>query len=131
MMRSLKTFTIATVCGLSAISVAVAHQKGEVSMPAAMEKTGDVVSCLSLTEVKISDPIADDAILFEMNNGDVYLNNLRGSCIGLVRNDRYSFKTSQNQICRGDMLIVANPVGVSMGSCGLGSFESLVDQSAD
>lgn len=112
---------IATVFGVSAVGGAVAEY----------DTTGDVVSCIPLKQVRVSDAIADDAIIFTLNNGDVYLNKLRGTCIGLARNDRFSLKTTQNKICRGDILTVSNPVGVDMGSCGLGDFEAVGDQSAD
>lgn len=121
MMRSFRTFTIATVFGISAIGAAVAEY----------DTTGEAVTCLPIKQVRVSDAVADDAIIFTLNNGDVYLNKLRGTCIGLARNDRFSYKTTQNQICRGDLLTVANPVGIEMGTCGLGNFEPIAEQTAD
>lgn len=89
------------------------------------EKTGESVSCLSLPSVKDTDPLDDQAIMFEVRGGDVYLNELRGVCAGLGLNKRFSYKTTQNRICRGDIITVSDPVGNSIGSCSLGEFEAL------
>ena len=130
-MRPLKIFTVTAVIGASAFGAAFAQHHGGADVLAGYEKTGDVVTCLPLTQVRDSDPVDDNAILFELRNGDMYLNELRGQCIGLMRNDRYSYKTTQNQICSGDILTVANPVGTPVGSCGLGAFEALSKISTD
>lgn len=114
--------------GAGVIGTASADHKDATDPLAGYEKTGEVVRCLPLTQVRSSDPLDDTAMLFETRGGEMYLNELRGKCIGLKRNDRYSFKTTQNQICVGDIISVSNRAGtVPLGSCGLGEFEALAE----
>ncbi len=112
---------------VAAFGVAQASNSNDERVLAGYEKTGDETSCLSLSRVSKSDPIDDYAILFELRNGDVYLNELPSVCVGLARNKRFSFKTTQNRICSGDTIIVANPVGRDIGACGLGTFAALAE----
>lgn len=130
-MRPLKIFAVAIVIGATALGTTYARHHENFDMLAGYEKTGDVVTCLPLTQVRDSDPIDDNAILFELRGGEMYLNELRGKCIGLKRNDRYSYQTTQNKICKGDVLTVENPLGLPIGSCGLGEFEALSEIPAD
>ena len=111
----------------AAFGVAQASNSDDGRVLAGYEKTGEETSCLSLSRVSKSDPIDDYAILFELRNGDVYLNELPSVCVGLARNKRFSFKSTQNRICSGDTIIVANPAGMDIGSCGLGTFEALTE----
>ena len=120
-----KLTTLSAIAAIGAASVGYAMAGAPNGALSDYEKTGEMVSCLPLTTVKDSDPIDDGAILFETNNGEVYLSELRGTCIGLARNKRFSYKTTQNQICKGDIITVANPVGQPLGSCSLGEFEAL------
>ena len=118
--------------GAGFIGTASADHKGSADPLAGYEKTGEVVRCLPLRQVRDSDPIDDNAILFEVTGGRMYLNELRGKCAGLKRNGRYSYQTTQNQICVGDIITVSNRSGtMQLGSCGLGEFEALAEISED
>lgn len=124
-MTPLKIFAAVVFVGAASQTAVYAGPHDGANMLAGYEKTGDVVTCLPLTQVRDSDPVDDNAILFELRGGEMYLNELRGKCIGLKRNDRFSYKTPQNQICSGDIITVENPLGLPIGSCGLGEFEAL------
>lgn len=127
-MKGLLKFTgLAVICA-GVMGTASAGQKGSADPLAGYEKTGEVVRCLPLTQVRDSDPLDDSAMLFETRRGEMYLNELRGKCVGLKRNDRYSYQTTQNQICAGDIITISNRAGtVTLGSCGLGEFEALAE----
>ena len=88
------------------------------------EKTGETVSCLGLSQVRDSDPLDDYAILFEAS-GKMYLNELSGRCNRLGRERRFSYRTPQNRICKGDIITVIDSIGVTLGSCSLGEFQAL------
>ena len=88
------------------------------------EKTGDTVSCLGLSQVRDSDPLDDYAILFEAS-GKTYLNELNGRCNQLGRERRFSYRTPQNRICKGDIITVIDSIGITVGSCSLGEFQAL------
>lgn len=130
-MKGFLKFAGLAVIGAGVIGTASADHKGSADPLAGYEKTGEVVRCLPLTQVRDSDAIDDTALLFETRGGDMYLNELRGQCIGLGRHDRYSYKTTQNQVCAGDIITVADSVGNSIGSCGLGEFEALAELPED
>ena len=89
------------------------------------EKTGETVSCLSLRQVRDTNPLDDHAILFEASGGAVYLNELNGRCAGLERERRFSYTTPQNRICKGDIISVTDSLGTFRGSCSLGEFHKL------
>ncbi|WP_425409095.1 hypothetical protein [Hyphococcus sp.] len=89
------------------------------------ERTGETVSCLSLRRVDDTDAVDDFTLLVEARGGDLYLNELNGRCIGLEREQRYVRKSTQAQMCRGDIIQVVDNSGISFGSCGLGEFEKL------
>ena len=120
-------FAALAVVSVAAFGVAQASNSDGERVLAGYEKTGEETMCLSLSQVRKSDPIDDYAIMFELRNGDVYLNELPSVCIGLARNKRFSFKSTQNRICSGDTIIVANPAGMDISACGLGTFEALAE----
>lgn len=89
------------------------------------ERTGETVTCLSLNTIRDTDAVDDFTLLVEAPRGEMYLNELSGRCIGLAREQRYSHKTSQNKLCKGDIIQVMDSFGNPLGSCGLGDFEKL------
>lgn len=92
-----------------------------------LKASGESQSCLSLSHLRDSDPISNTLILFEMRNGTRFKNSLRGSCASLGRFKRFSYQTTQNKICKGDVITSSDPVGRPIGSCALGSFERLTE----
>ena len=75
--------------------------------------------------VRDSDPLDDFAILFEVRGGAMYLNELNGRCSGLERQKRFSYQTTQAQVCEGDIISVTDTFGTHLGGCSLGSFQEL------
>jgi hypothetical protein len=64
----------------------------------------------------------DSTILFEMNNGITYRNDLPYPCHGLKSENRFGYKTSMSQLCNTDIITVLSTVGINGPSCGLGEF---------
>ena len=89
------------------------------------ERTGETVTCLSLHNIRDTDAVDDFTLLVEAPRGEIYLNELNNRCIGLAREQRYIHKTSQNKLCKGDIIQVVDSFGNPLGSCGLGEFEKL------
>jgi len=89
------------------------------------ERTGETVSCINLRRVEDTDAVDDYTLLVEARGGDMYLNELSGRCIGLEWEQRYIRQSTQNQMCRGDIIQVIDTFGHPRGSCGLGDFEKL------
>lgn len=107
------------------LSIAGAEQSAEIL--AGYEKNGKTVSCINLRQIRNSDPIDDYAIIFETSGNKKFLNELNGRCIGLGREERFSYKTSQSQLCRGDIITVLDTRGSRRGSCSLGEFQELAE----
>ncbi|UTW54996.1 hypothetical protein [Kordiimonas sp. SCSIO 12610] len=89
------------------------------------EKNGKIKRCVNLRRLRESKVIDDKTIFFRGIGKTGYLNRLNGNCIGLAREERFSYSTTINQLCRGEILTVLDNFGRPWGSCGLGEFEEL------
>ena len=85
---------------------------------------GKPQSCIQLNQIRASHVHGDSVIDFEMSGGKVYRNTLPNSCPNLGFEERFSYKTSINQLCSVDIITVLQSPGLSRGaSCGLGEFQ--------
>lgn len=89
------------------------------------ERTGESKACLPLRRIKDTKVIDDGTLLIEVSGGEMYLNELRGRCIGLKSEERFVHQSSLSQMCRGDIIRVLDSFGNERGGCGLGNFEKL------
>lgn len=81
--------------------------------------------CLNLVRIKHVEILDRRHIVFEMDNGDNYMNVLPGPCPSLHRNKALMYKTSLSRLCDLDIITVLDSVGGGYepaGSCGLGKF---------
>jgi hypothetical protein len=94
---------------------------------AGFESTGETTSCLSITHIRTMDALDDWRFLVRASGGDYYLNETGSRCHGAARANNYiQYKMSGNQLCRNQIItIVDQTSGMTVGSCGLGSFEKL------
>lgn len=127
---------------LSAMAVAAAGIAGCASVDRAeispeaeerladFERTGEMRTCLNLRAIDQIDPLDERHFLVRVGLNDYYLNEISGRCSGAGRfNNRIQYTTSISQLCRNEIItIVDNSTGFTMGSCGLGSFERLVEK---
>lgn len=84
------------------------------------------VSCIGLSSIRRTEIIDDKNIAFFMRNGDVYLNRLDRACVGLRRDQPFSYRTSIGQLCNVDVITVLEDYGLGLtrgAACGLGMFE--------
>ena len=103
---------------LPAASVAAGSDNSQTAAPPV--ETG--IQCVPLRMIERTKIVDDSTILFEMKSGKVYRNNLRQSCNGLKRGDRFAYKTSSSQLCSMDIITVVRSMGIAGPSCGLGDF---------
>jgi hypothetical protein len=94
------------------------------------EKTGKTKSCIGIRRIRESRVIDDSMIFFRGIGKTGYLNKLSGKCIGLAREERFSYSTTISQLCRGEILTVLDSFGRPWGSCGLGEFEELTKKAS-
>lgn len=84
--------------------------------------------CISLSRIKTTKILGDQAIQFTLRNGDTYINILPRRCPSLRPNRILSWETSQSSLCNLDILRVLDRVGTDIqqvGACGLGHFHLL------
>ncbi len=119
---------VLAVIGISAGLIALtvpANAKRDTSVPAATP-SGKEVSCISLTSIRESRVRSNSVIDFKTNGNKWYRNTLPNSCPSLGFEERFSYKTSLNQLCSVDIITVLQSPGLSQGaSCGLGPFQPI------
>jgi hypothetical protein len=86
---------------------------------------GEARSCIPLTQIRESRVRSDNVIDFRVNGKKWYRNTLPHGCPSLGFEERFTYKTSLNQLCNTDIITVLYSTGgLSRGaSCGLGQFQ--------
>lgn len=85
---------------------------------------GETEKCVSISRIDTTLALDDYNIVFEMRGNKVYLNRLRHRCSGLGFNDSFTYTTSGDHLCKGQIITVLDGVGMG-ASCSLGKFELL------
>jgi hypothetical protein len=81
--------------------------------------------CINVGRILKTRVIDDNNIVFVMRHDHMYLNQLRGSCVGLARNGAFTYQISTRSLCELDWItvLVSGSIGNAMGnSCSLGRF---------
>jgi hypothetical protein len=101
--------------------------------PAPVRAIGEPVNCVSLRNIRSTNVVDANTIDFKMNGGKTYRNSLPYSCPGLKFEDRFSYRTSTNQLCNVDIVRVLHDYGGRLtegAGCGLGKFQPVEKISA-
>lgn len=120
---TLAALTVGATAGISAKKEAVP-----------VRAVGEPVRCVSLTNIRSTKVIDNSTIDFKMAGGKTYRNSLPYSCPGLKFEDRFSYKTSQSQLCNVDIVRVLHNYGGQLtegAGCGLGKFQPVEKVSAN
>jgi hypothetical protein len=128
MRRSL--LVVSTLAVLSFGATASMSAKKE---PAPVRAVGESKNCVSLTNIRSTKVIDNSTIDFKMAGGKTYRNSLPYSCPGLKYEDRFSYRTSQSQLCNVDIIRVLHDYGGRLtegAGCGLGKFQPVEKISA-
>jgi hypothetical protein len=97
------------------------------AVPEARE-VGKAVDCLQLSNIRESRVRSDSVIDFRTNGNKWYRNTLPNSCPSLGFEERYSHRTSINQLCSVDIIRVLQSYGSGLqegAGCGLGKFQPI------
>ncbi len=91
------------------------------------EETGETVSCLNVTRIRSIDALDDKRFLVTATGGDYYLNETSGRCSGAGRfGNALQYTISGGSLCRNQIIdVIDSSTGMTVGACGLGSFEKL------
>ena len=96
---------------------------------AGYERSGEMLNCVSLQQLKHSRILDNKTILFESVGDKAYLNELPFECPQLKAMDAYAHKTSINSMCNLDLITVIDTAADQrLGSCSLGKFERLTEK---
>ncbi len=94
--------------------------------PEPVRAVGEPKNCVTISQIRSTKVIDNRTIDFRMAGGKTYRNTLSQSCPGLKFEERFSYKTSLNQLCSVDIVRVLQSQGgqLSEGAgCGLGKFQ--------
>ena len=92
---------------------------------------GPAQSCLQMRRIKSTEGVSDRAIIFELDGGDLYRNELPARCPGALRNQAFSYRTPSSQLCRSEILSFFDASsGVEQGACTLGDFVPIDEHAA-
>ena len=90
--------------------------------------------CLGLIRIDDSEILDARHMLFTTTDKQKYLNTLPKKCGSMGPGDTYSFRTSMNRLCRGDVITILYPGGLDFipgASCVLGMFEPVTQEQVD
>lgn len=114
------------VASLGAIAAVVL-----VSVGGSNAQSGDPADerrCVPLTGVDRSVVVDDRTLLFYMKDKTVLQNRLASACPGLSRENKFSYRVAQSQLCALDAITVLEDRGfglIETSSCALGPFQPI------
>jgi hypothetical protein len=121
------------VSTLAALTVGATAGMSAKKEPAPVRAVGEPVRCVSLSQIRSTKVVDNSTIDFKMAGGKTYRNSLPYSCPGLKYEDRFSYRTSQSQLCNVDIVRVLHDYGGRLtegAGCGLGKFQRVERVSA-
>ena len=97
---------------------------------------GTPKDCIMPSNIRQTAVVDDSTILFYMRGGAkvTYRNTLPHTCPNLAREDRFSYKTTMNQLCNIDLITVLEQWGAGLHdgfTCRLGSFYPITFEEAE
>ena len=98
----------------------------------AIDREGE--RCINTRNIRNTDILDARTILFRMRGGDYFVNYLRHDCRALVREERFSYRTTGGRLCQVDTIRVIEQFGgfIQEGmSCGLGAFYPITEEEAE
>ncbi len=122
--RILKTATAASVGSVMLAGAALAATPAE--KLAQYQPTGKKESCLETYQIKETDVIDNQNIIFRTNGNKYYLNHLPNRCSGLKMQDGFSYTLrGLNKLCGIDVITPVQTGGAIYGPCPLGEFQEV------
>ena len=120
--------SIARMAPIASVCALVAASAGAPPPAAAQASDSELRHCVNLRSVDHTSVVSDRTILFYMNDGDVFRNELPSRCPTLMTEDRFMYRTMLNQLCSVDTVTVLTDFGfgfVPGPTCMLGDFQPI------
>jgi hypothetical protein len=83
------------------------------------------VDCISLNRIRRTEVIDDHTILFHLRGNRIYRTQMERACLGLEREQRFTYQVHSSQLCDNTTITVLERTGFGLGTgftCRLGSF---------
>jgi hypothetical protein len=96
--------------------------------PEPVRAVGEPKSCVTISQIRSTKVIDSRNIDFRMAGGKTYRTTLPQSCPSLKFEDRFSYRSSINQLCSVDIVHVLHDQGGRLyegAGCGLGKFQQI------
>lgn len=90
-------------------------------------------SCISVSQIRSTEVLDNQNILFRMRGGQVYRNFMQRRCPGLGLRDAFSYRPRSSQLCNVDVITVLEDVGLGQNqgaNCALGDFYPMTEEEA-
>lgn len=109
------------------------------SLPAAFaqqdgEEDSEPLRCLSMASIRSTKIVDDGTVLFYHGRGRVYVNRLERQCVGLTRENKFTYQVQtgarHSRLCATDTITVLERTGRGF-NCDLGMFEPISREEAD
>lgn len=113
------------------IAVALASSSYGAGSPT---QTGNSERCIPIKDIRRTEVVDDQNILFHVRNKKVYNNRLPHRCAGLAQQKAFQYETSQSELCNVDIIAVINSSTGALlpgASCALGVFEPVEPKKTD
>jgi hypothetical protein len=126
-----KALVILSAIGIASSGLAVAYAREK---SPEVRAVGEPKNCVSTQQIRSTKIIDNRTIDFKMAGGKTYRNTLSHSCPGLNRDDAFSYRTSNSQLCNVDIIRVLENYGGRLqegAGCGLGKFQPVEKVSAN
>ena len=122
--------TLAAVCCLLILSPATSAVADEDIVDDIEEGGERCVNTRRISRTYIAD---DQTVIFYMRGGNIYRNTLSNKCRALVREKKFSYRTTMSRLCDIDVITVVYTMGSDVRegpSCGLGKFYPISNEEA-
>jgi hypothetical protein len=86
---------------------------------------GPPIHCVEQERIRGHAVRDDRTIDFTLDDGSLLRNRLPYACSGLMRANRFTYRTALPRICSTDVITLVLPTGAGGGNCGLGMFQSV------
>ncbi len=119
------TAAILSVASLAMAGASLAATTAEQKL-AQYQPTGKKVSCLDTYQIKETDVIDNQNIVFRTTGNTYYINHLPNRCSGLKIQDGFSYTLrGLNKLCNVDVITPIKTGGAIFAPCPLGEFEEV------
>lgn len=96
------------------------------------DREDEGLRCISTSQIRHTDVVNNQAILFYMRHNKILINPLPFRCPGLRASDTFMYETRANKLCDLDSITVLDNIGTAFlrgARCGLGRFYEISEDS--